>query len=119
MLLKASIPCRLHLNILTLQCAQMLAATAPTAILLVAAVHVVLDSLLSPLCGGRCEIPMGNLPMRGWWVLLLMFAGWCLPAGQLPALAAAHPEAYTALLDYCLRSPALKAEDMMAAAQLL
>jgi hypothetical protein len=39
--------------------------------------------------------------------------------GQLPALAAAHPEAYTALIDCCLRCPLLKAADMPAAAQLL
>ncbi|KAF6263963.1 hypothetical protein COO60DRAFT_265702 [Scenedesmus sp. NREL 46B-D3] len=39
-----------------------------------------------------------------------------LPPGQLRSLAAAHPEAYTALIDCCLRSPALKACDMLAAA---
>jgi hypothetical protein len=42
-----------------------------------------------------------------------------LPAGQLPALAAAHPEAYTALIDCCLRSPLLKVTDMLVASQLL
>uniref|UniRef100_A0A383VUQ7 Uncharacterized protein n=1 Tax=Tetradesmus obliquus TaxID=3088 RepID=A0A383VUQ7_TETOB len=39
--------------------------------------------------------------------------------GHLTALAAAHPEAYTALIDCCMRSNQLAAHDMFAAAQLL
>ncbi|KAF6251993.1 hypothetical protein COO60DRAFT_568147 [Scenedesmus sp. NREL 46B-D3] len=39
--------------------------------------------------------------------------------GQLPRLAAAHPAAYAAFIDCCLRAPALKARDMLAAVQLL
>uniref|UniRef100_A0A383WD05 MYND-type domain-containing protein n=1 Tax=Tetradesmus obliquus TaxID=3088 RepID=A0A383WD05_TETOB len=41
------------------------------------------------------------------------------PVGQLPDLAAAHPEAYCSLIDCCVRSPLLTAADMLAAAQLL
>uniref|UniRef100_A0A383V4W0 MYND-type domain-containing protein n=1 Tax=Tetradesmus obliquus TaxID=3088 RepID=A0A383V4W0_TETOB len=41
------------------------------------------------------------------------------PAGRLPALAAAHPQAYIALIDCCLRSPAMEAMDMLAAADML
>jgi hypothetical protein len=38
-------------------------------------------------------------------------------ADQLLALAAAHPEAYTALIDCCTRSDQLDARDMFMAAQ--
>ncbi|KAF6254255.1 hypothetical protein COO60DRAFT_335067 [Scenedesmus sp. NREL 46B-D3] len=41
------------------------------------------------------------------------------PAGQLPGLAAAHPEAYTALFDCWLRVPVLPADCMLVASQLL
>jgi hypothetical protein len=40
-------------------------------------------------------------------------------ASPLFSLAAAHPEAFTALIDCFLRSPVLQAEDMLAAGQLL
>uniref|UniRef100_A0A383VLF2 MYND-type domain-containing protein n=1 Tax=Tetradesmus obliquus TaxID=3088 RepID=A0A383VLF2_TETOB len=39
--------------------------------------------------------------------------------GRLTALAAAHPEAYTALIDCCMRSEQLQPADMLAAADLL
>jgi hypothetical protein len=41
------------------------------------------------------------------------------PAGLLPEIAAAHPEAYTALIDCCLRSAATEAKDMLSAADML
>jgi hypothetical protein len=46
----------------------------------------------------------------------------CLEAvrqGQLFALAAAHPEAYTALIDSCVRSAGLRPNDLLAAAQVI
>jgi hypothetical protein len=39
--------------------------------------------------------------------------------GKLFTLAAAHPEAYTTLIDCCVRSEKLEADDMVAAAELL
>jgi hypothetical protein len=42
-----------------------------------------------------------------------------LPTGQLPSLAAAHPEAYTALMDCFLRAPVMHAADMVAAGQMV
>jgi hypothetical protein len=39
--------------------------------------------------------------------------------GQLPSLAAAHPEAYTALIDCCLRTPLLPADSMLVPGPLL
>jgi hypothetical protein len=39
--------------------------------------------------------------------------------GQLPSLAAAHPEAYTALIDCCLRMPVLPPDSMLVPARLL
>jgi hypothetical protein len=38
-----------------------------------------------------------------------------MSAGQLPSLAAAHPEAYTALIEVYLRSPIMHAADIVAA----
>jgi hypothetical protein len=42
-----------------------------------------------------------------------------LPPGQLPSLAAAHPEAYTALIDCCLRMPVLPPDSMLVPGPLL
>lgn len=53
------------------------------------------------------------------WLLLLLLSADRCPEGQLPALAAAHPEAYCALIDCCVRSPLLRAEDAVAAAEVL
>jgi hypothetical protein len=39
--------------------------------------------------------------------------------GQLPSLAAAHPEAYTALIDCCLRMPVLPPDSMLVPGRLL
>jgi hypothetical protein len=39
--------------------------------------------------------------------------------GQLPSLAAAHPEAYARFIDCCVRSPQLQASDMAAATEQL
>jgi hypothetical protein len=39
--------------------------------------------------------------------------------GQLPSLAAAHPEAYTALIDCCLRTPVLRPHSLLVPGRLL
>jgi hypothetical protein len=41
------------------------------------------------------------------------------PPGQLPSLAAAHPEAYTALIDCCLRMPVLRPPSLLVPGRLL
>jgi hypothetical protein len=52
-------------------------------------------------------------------LLLCLFLRAEPPPGQLPSLAAAHPEAYTALIDCCLRMPVLPADSMLVPGRLL
>lgn len=51
--------------------------------------------------------------------LVLPTTGAKLTATPLFSLAAAHPQAFTALIDCCLRSPVMQAVDMLAAVEVL
>jgi hypothetical protein len=62
--------------------------------------------------------------LLAWYVFSLHFAAVPFlraepPPGQLPSLAAAHPEAYSALIDCCLRLPSLPPDSMLVPGELL